>query len=213
VKHYAINEIFYSLQGEGVRAGTPNVFVRFAGCNLACDDEPSERSPGGFKCDTEFVTGRVMTGAEIVAEVERLWPKGIDDVWVILTGGEPTLQLDAELVGALHEAGISCAVETNGTRPVCRNAPGTYYMPDWITVSPKVAEHAIEQRQADEVKYVRGYGQGIPRTVVEAKHKLISPAFDGGEVKRETLEWCIKLCLDNPPWRLSVQQHKLWTVR
>jgi hypothetical protein len=76
-----------------------------------------------------------------------------------------------------------------------------------------VAEHAIRQRRADEVKYVRGYGQGIPKTVVEAAHRLISPAFDGPVVHERTLRWCIQLVKENPPWRLSIQQHKLWSVR
>ena len=84
---------------------------------------------------------------------------------------------------------------------------------DWITVSPKVAEHAIRQRTAHEVKYVRGYGQALPRTVVKAEHYLLSPAFDGAGLDRRALEWCIRLCQEHPPWRLSVQQHKLWGVR
>jgi len=195
---YRVNEIFYSLQGEGVRAGTPNLFLRFSRCNLECRVETH-----GFDCDTEFESGRSMTLPEIVAEMRAL---SAECLWVILTGGEPALQVDLELIGLLHAEGYSLAIETNGSVEL---PPGI----DWITVSPKVAEHAIRQRRAHEVKYVRGYGQGIPKTVVSAEHYLISPAFDGPEVDRRTLDWCIRLCRDNPPWRLSVQQHKLWSVR
>ena len=198
MERYLVNEIFYSLQGEGVRAGTPNLFLRLAKCNLACKVETH-----GFDCDTEFESGRRMTLEEIVAELRQL---SATCDWVILTGGEPALQADRELIDGLHAAGYKLAIETNGSFELPEGI-------DWITVSPKVAEHAIRQRRADEVKYVRGYGQGIPRTAVEATHYLISPAFDGAEVDPRTLDWCIRLCRDNPPWRLSVQQHKLWKVR
>jgi 7-carboxy-7-deazaguanine synthase len=198
VERYLVNEIFYSLQGEGVRAGTPNLFLRLSRCNLACKVETH-----GFDCDTEFESGRWMTLEEILAEFRQL---STSCDWVILTGGEPALQVDRELIDAFHDAGLQLAIETNGSFPVPDGI-------DWITVSPKVAEHAIRQRRAHEVKYVRGHGQAVPRTVVEAEHYLISPAFEGAEVDPRTLDWCIRLCRENPPWRLSVQQHKLWKVR
>lgn len=198
MERYLVNEIFYSLQGEGVRAGTPNLFLRLSKCNLTCLKETH-----GFDCDTEFESGRWMTIGEILPELRQL-SETCD--WVILTGGEPALQVDRELIDALHEAGYKLAIETNGSIEL---PPGI----DWITVSPKVAEHAIRQRTAHEVKYVRGYGQGIPKTVVQAEHYLISPAFDGDRLDPRTLDWCIRLAKDNPPWRLSVQQHKTWQVR
>ena len=198
MERYFVNEIFYSLQGEGVRAGTPNLFVRLSRCNLACTVETH-----GFDCDTEFESGRWMTPQEIVDELRQL---SGSCAWVVLTGGEPALQVDAELIGVLHDAGYQLAIETNGSIPL---PPGI----DWITVSPKVAEHAIRQRTAHEVKYVRGHGQAVPRTVVEAEHYLISPAFEGSEVDPRTLEWCVRLCKENPPWRLSMQQHKAWQIR
>jgi 7-carboxy-7-deazaguanine synthase len=198
VERYFVNEIFYSLQGEGVRAGTPNLFLRLSRCNLACKVETH-----GFDCDTEFESGRWMTPGGIVDELRQL---SGSCRWVVLTGGEPALQVDAELIGVLHDTGYQLAIETNGSVPL---PPGI----DWITVSPKVAEHAIRQRTADEVKYVRGHGQGVPRTVVEAGHYLISPAFEGSEVDPRTLEWCVRLCKENPPWRLSLQQHKTWRIR
>jgi organic radical activating enzyme len=198
VQHYLVNEIFYSLQGEGVRAGTAYLFLRFARCNLACTVESH-----GFDCDTEFESGRRLTLEEIAAELRSLAP-GCG--WVILTGGEPALQADRELIDGLHAAGYRLAIETNGSRELPTGI-------DWITVSPKVAEHALRQRTAHEVKYVRGYGQAIPATVVQAEHYLVSPAFDGDAVDLRTLEWCIRLVRENPAWRLSVQQHKLWQVR
>lgn len=198
MERYRVNEIFYSLQGEGVRAGTPNLFLRFSRCNLTCRVETH-----GFDCDTEFESGRWLTIPEIVAELRALAPRCR---WIVLTGGEPALQVDAELIAALHAEGFKLAIETNGSVEL---PPGL----DWITVSPKVAEHAIRQRKADEVKYVRGHGQAVPETVVEADHYLISPAFEGETLDPRTLEWCIRLCRDNPPWRLSVQQHKGWKVR
>ena len=198
MERYLVNEIFYSLQGEGVRAGTPNLFLRLSKCNLTCKVETH-----GFDCDTEFESGRWMTAEEIVAEMRQL-SETCD--WAILTGGEPALQADPELIGALHAAGYKLAIETNGSLELASGF-------DWITVSPKVAEHAIRQRAAHEVKYVRGYGQGIPKTVVQAEHYLISPAFEGADADPRALEWCVRLCKENPPWRLSVQQHKLWKVR
>jgi len=198
VPHYLVNEIFYSLQGEGVRAGTANLFLRFARCNLACTVESH-----GFDCDTEFESGRRLTLAEIAAELRSLAPAC---GWVILTGGEPALQVDRELIDGLHAAGYRLAIETNGSRELPPEI-------DWITVSPKVAEHALRQRTAHEVKYVRGYGQAIPATVVQAEHYLISPAFDGDAVDPRALDWCIRLVRENPGWRLSLQQHKLWRVR
>jgi len=195
---YLVNEIFYSLQGEGVRAGTPNLFLRLARCNQECRVETH-----GFDCDTEFESGRWLGAPEIVAEARQL---SAACGWLVLTGGEPALQVDRELIDALHAAGLRLAIETNGSLEL---PPGL----DWITVSPKVAEHAIRQRAAHEVKYVRAHGQALPRTVVEAEHFLISPAFDGDALDRRALDWCIRLCKENPPWRLSVQQHKLWRVR
>jgi len=198
VKTYRINEIFYSIQGEGMRAGSPSLFVRFQGCNLRCRQESH-----GFDCDTEFVSGTSWTSLEIVAYMKELAPAC---PWVVLTGGEPAQQLDADLLEYLHRAGYTLAIETNGTVALPDGI-------DWITVSPKVAEHAIRQRIANEVKYVRGFGQGIPRTVVKADHHLISPAFDGSDLDPKTLRWCIDLVKENPTWRLSVQQHKFWSIR
>lgn len=198
MKFYRINEIFFSLQGEGARAGQPNLFLRFSKCNLTCKVETH-----GFDCDTEFESGRNLTVDEILAELKVL---SEECTWVVLTGGEPALQVDRVLIDALHQAGYLLAVETNGTIEL---PPGL----DWVTVSPKVAEDALRQRVADEVKYVRGYGQALPETSVKADKYWISPAFEGDFVDPRTLEWCVQLVKDNPQWGLSVQMHKFWGLR
>ncbi|MCB9851787.1 MAG: 4Fe-4S cluster-binding domain-containing protein [Phycisphaerales bacterium] len=197
-KTYRVNEIFFSVQGEGMRVGTANLFLRFTGCNETCRIETH-----GFDCDTEFASGRDMTIDDIIAQLRETGPT-CD--WIVLTGGEPGLQVDRELIDALHAADFKLAIETNGSIELPAGI-------DWVTVSPKVAEHAIRQRTADEVKYVRGYGQGIPKTVVQAEYKLISPAFSGDQLDARTLDWCVMLVKENPDWRLSVQMHKAWRVR
>lgn len=203
MKQYTVNEIFFSLQGEGMRAGTANIFTRFTGCNLKCDIEPGPLSPGGFACDTEFASGRKMTAEEIVEFSRKLSPTCN---WMILTGGEPGLQLDMPLLDYLHGSGYKVAIETNGTIALPPSI-------DWITLSPKVAEHAVKQLTAHELKYVRGLGQAVPRPAATADHKLISPAFEGNDLDQDVLRWCTNLVKENPEWRLSCQLHKMWRVR
>ena len=197
---YVVNEIFYSLQGEGKNAGTPMVFVRFSDCNLRCS-----LSNAGFDCDTEFMSGREMSLAEILQAAETLNPK---KGWMLLTGGEPGLQLDDAFATAAQAAGWKLAVETNGTIPL----PASI---DWICVSPKSAEHTIRQHTADEVKYVRRHGMAIPTPTIKATHYLISPGFQSdGTVSLSDLEWCMKLIKENPDqWSLSVQYHKILNIR
>jgi organic radical activating enzyme len=213
MKQYTVNEIFWSPQGEGMRAGQMSVFIRLTGCNLKCRMEAAEDSPGGFDCDTEFTSGRKMTASEIMDEARTLvgktqeWYDAGHKAWVVFSGGEPALQVDRELVDLLHVAGFLCAIETNGSKDVSDLGL------DWITVSPKVAEHAVRQLTADEVKYVRGYGQAVPKPVCKATHQLVSPAFDGWTLDKRAVEWCLQLIKENPEWRLSMQQHKAWSVR
>lgn len=195
---YRINEWFYSVQGEGIRAGTANVFLRFQHCNLRCN-----HAEQGFDCDTEFVSGREYELDDLIGEILEC---GGDCRNLIFTGGEPTIQVDRPLIDTLKALGFFLAIETNGTREVPEGL-------DWITVSPKTAEHTIRQRKANEVKYVRSYGQSIPQPLVIADHYLVSPAFIGPDVDFKNLEWCIRLVKENPTWRLSVQQHKFWMVR
>ena len=211
MKTYIVNEIFWSPQGEGIRAGEMSLFIRFTGCNLQCRIESGKNSIGGFDCDTEFESGRKYTLDELVAAalatvpIGRGWFKS-NKAWIVFTGGEPALQLDKNLIYAMHEIGFMCAIETNGSK--CVDGIGL----DWITVSPKVAEHAVRQTTATEIKYVRGYGQGIPQPSCNAQYKLISPAFNGLTIDYKTMEWCVELIKENPQWRLSVQMHKFWRV-
>ena len=197
MKSYKINEIFLSIQGEGARAGTLNIFIRFANCNLRCTI-----SSVGFDCDTEFISGKERSLSELLDELKSYPCKS-----VILTGGEPALQIDESLIRALESEGYYIAIETNGT---CELPTGI----NWITVSPKSAEHTIKLRGCSEVKYVRSISQAIPRTEIRAEHYYVSPAFEtDGSLKRETLNWCIDLLKENPKWKLSVQMHKLLGLR
>lgn len=228
---YSVNEIFAAPQGEGMRAGTANVFVRFSGCNLRCDgaEENDQFAP---VCDTEFTSGTMLTVDEmLLRSVEALAAYGYHvkprseqgllekrEVGVIFTGGEPSLQLTEELVRSFSMAGFLTAIETNGTRPVPVNL-------DYIAVSPKTAEHTLHVSEAltdafgvprliDELRYVRRVGQAIPKPALKALYYLISPHVQPtGVIHPEDMEWCVKLVMANPTWRLSTQQHKTWGVR
>ena len=197
MKSYRINEIFYSLQGEGARAGSANVFIRFAGCDLTC-----------VFCDTEFESYTEMTAGGIIDKVEELMQGTI--INVIMTGGEPTLQYDQELCDRLLDASVGVvAIETNGGTKL--KAPAS-----WISCSPKVAEHVVAKNfpeGVDELRYVRHVGQGIPKPAVLGTYLYLSPEFNGESLNRDSLDHCIKLIKENPEWRLSVQQHKMWKVR
>jgi 7-carboxy-7-deazaguanine synthase len=197
---YIVNEVFYSVQGEGRLAGTPMVFVRFADCNLRCSWKNA-----GFDCDTEFMSGRQRSIDEILEEAEKLNPKR---GWMLLTGGEPGLQLDDNFIRSAHERGWRLAIETNGTVKLPEGV-------EWICVSPKSAEHTLQQRRANEVKYVRHVGMSIPEPAIEADHNLISPAFQAdGSIRPEDLDWCLRLVKENPDrWSLSIQYHKFLKVR
>lgn len=194
MKRYLINEIFYSLQGEGVRAGTANLFVRFAKCNLACNV-----AEHGFDCDTDFEAGDWYERDELLAELQRT-----ASTWVLLTGGEPSLQVDRPLIDDIHSVGRKVAIETNGTRPLPRGI-------DWVCVSPKPGTPIVIP-WADEAKHVLAAGQ-VPERRILANHHLVSPAFKGDEIDPDALAWCIDWVRTNPTWRLSCQQHKWWGIR
>ena len=200
MKTYRVNEIFYSVQGEGARAGSANVFIRFAGCNLTCNLEEH-----GFDCDTEFTSGVDMTAEDIAKQAREMGGKC---EWVILTGGEPTLQLDDDLEQELRAQGFSIAIETNGTKLLTVQI-------DYVACSPKTAEHTLKiMRQVDELRYVRNVGMGIPKPKLLARRYYLSPAADAdGSINRAALAHCVELCKEHPMWQLSVQQHKMWGVR
>ena len=193
MKALTVNEIFYSLQGEGHRAGTPSIFIRLAGCDLAC----------GF-CDTEFKSGVEMEPAQIYDRI-KIHPCK----WIVWTGGEPALQLDAEIVKAFKELRYQQAIETNGNNPI---PPGL----DWVVCSPKVADHVLVKNfpeGVDELRYVRHAGQpGIPQPGIPAKQYFLSPVCDGERLNMENVRHCIDLCLKHPQWRLSLQTHKLLKI-
>ena len=202
---YTVSEIFCALQGEGHRVGTRNVFVRFAGCNLKCNE-----AEHGFDCDTDFASiyKRFETAQALVSEVGEVWGGAEEGRAVILTGGEPTLQIDTELLQAFQNEKYFVAVETNGTKQM-PYPEGV----SWVSCSPKTAEHTLKLTDADELRYVRAERQGIPRPKVSADHLFLSPAADGDGPKRANLRHCMKLIEENPAWRLSVQMHKLWGIR
>lgn len=196
MKRYLVNEMFYSLQGEGCRAGTAAVFLRFAKCNLSCSKLTGE----GFDCDTDFAKGEWMTSSEVCKEAFRLSQACR---WVIATGGEPTLQLDDELVGILHNQGWKVAIETNGTRPLPVGV-------DWVCCSPKTGHQPV-LTSADEWKFVMGPETPLPPA--RSGHLVLSPRFDGDIIDDDALEHCIDLVKRHPDYRLSVQQHKGWSIR
>lgn len=220
---YRVNEVYRSVQGEGYRTGTENIFVRFSGCNMRCDLEPGPKSPGGFMCDTEFESGRDMSLIQLLHWIMQE-DVGIDTFhflmdqklaldlyaqdhghWVLLTGGEPALQIDGPLIRHLHNLGYKIAVETNGSIQLPEGI-------DWVTVSPKVAEHCIKQLTANEVKYVRGYGQALPKTRVKADHYYISPTFQGNVPDGRAVQWCQEI-IKGTEWQLTLQSHKLQGIR
>jgi len=199
-KKYAISEIFYSLQGEGVRAGTASVFVRFSGCNLRCTVATE-----GFDCDTDHSCNHVMSGREIAAECAKYMSEETPR-WVVFTGGEPAMQLDADLVHIFRARGWHLAVETNGSLPLPEGL-------DWITVSPR--RQAIQVLSGvSEVKCVVGAEGTLPDVGrLRPGYRLISPAFNGPDPDPAAIARCVQLVKENPKWRLSIQLHKFLHIQ
>ena len=204
---YAVKELFLTLQGEGGQAGRAAVFCRFAGCNLWSGREEDRAAAACDFCDTDFVGmdgdhgGRYPDASALAAKVSELWgAQGEGRPLVVITGGEPMLQVDGALVDALHAAGFEIAMETNGTLAV---TPGV----DWITVSPK-AGNAVVQRSGSELKLVWPQA-GIDPQAMEGwdfRHLLVQPMDDArGE---ENVRAAIDFAMARPRWRLSLQTHK-----
>lgn len=208
-----VAEMFYSLQGEGARAGSANVFVRLQGCSAkyACANL-------GVQCDTEFESGREWTSAAIREWCNRYAP---GCRWIIFTGGEPLDQLTADHLDYFRGEGFQLALETSGIRPLPSELRARF---DWIVCSPKVAEHILARNfgaagltgfdgvHVHELRYVRHQTQAVPLPSLQALTYYVSPHSDGPNLNSENLRHCIELCRANPQWRLSVQQHKVWGV-
>ena len=205
---YVVKEIFYTLQGEGANAGRPSVFCRFTGCNLWTGLERDRATAACRFCDTDFVGidgpggGRFDSAEELAAAIDQQWPKRYRRArpFVVCTGGEPLLQVDDDLVHALHDVGFTVAVETNGTKP----APAGI---DWLCVSPKAGVPLILQ-SGDELKVVFPQDGIDPSTLedLDFRHFFLQP-MDGPEGDRNT-KAAVAYCLNNPVWRLSLQTHK-----
>ena len=194
---YRVNEIFYSLQGEGYHSGMPAVFVRFSGCNLRCSF-----------CDTQHQQGALMSLIEIVDEVNK-YPLA---PLVVLTGGEPSLFIDETFVDELKQkTGKQIAIETNGTRPLPSNL-------DWVTLSPKIAFEGGDAepcvlKTCDELKVVY-LGQDLAQyDDIDAKHRFLQPCFVENEGQRKAyMQACVEAVKGHPNWRLSLQIHRVLNI-
>ncbi|TFW44222.1 7-carboxy-7-deazaguanine synthase [Pseudomonas fluorescens] len=209
---YSIKEMFYTLQGEGNQAGRPAVFCRFSGCNLWSGREQDRANAICTFCDTDFVGtdgqgGDKFKNAEALAHaIDSFWPISHQNhKYVVLTGGEPLLQVDDALVDALHKLNFSIAVETNGT---VASPLGI----DWLCVSPKSSVQ-LKITQGDELKLVFPQSDSMPYLYehLNFKHFYLQP-MDGPHAKKNT-EATVDYCKSNPKWRLSLQQHKILMIQ
>lgn len=210
---YTVREIFYTLQGEGAHAGRPAVFCRFSGCNLWTGREADRAAAVCKFCDTDFVGvgpdgGRFATAGALADAVAARWPRA-DGArgrpYVVCTGGEPLLQLDAALIDAFHERGFDVAVETNGTQPA---PPGL----DWVCVSPK-ADAPLVLTHGDELKLVFPQAGGPPERYAGLDFARFSlQPMDGPELAGNTRA-ALEYCLEHPQWHLSLQTHKSLDIR
>jgi 7-carboxy-7-deazaguanine synthase len=208
---YSVKEVFYTLQGEGLRAGRPSVFCRFAGCNLWNGLEEDRLSAMCQFCDTDFVGtdgtlgGKFSNAQELANLIMSQWPDGKQNKYVVLTGGEPLLQVDNLLIDALHKHNFEIAIETNGTILAPHGI-------DWICVSPKSGTEWI-QKTGNELKLVYPQNGLQPKDVLTVgfEHYLLQP-MDNILKKQNTIK-AIEYCQANPEWKLSVQTHKILDIR
>ena len=210
---YSVKEIFYTLQGEGCQAGSPAVFCRFAGCNLWTGRESDRTTAICRFCDTDFVGtdgtlgGKFATAEALADQIAAQWPAGdSQNRLTVLTGGEPLLQVDIDLIKALHARGFRIAVESNGT---VRAPDGI----DWLCISPKAGAPWIQQ-QGQELKVVWPQ-PGLDLTTLASTgqftHRFLQP-MDGPE-QTANIALCIDTCMQQPSWRLSLQTHKITLIR
>jgi 7-carboxy-7-deazaguanine synthase (Cx14CxxC type) len=205
---YSVKEIYYTLQGEGAHTGRPAVFCRFSGCNLWSGREEDRGQAICSFCDTDFVGadgpggGRFSTAEDLAAAVAAMWPvdSSAAHPFIVCTGGEPLLQLDANLVAALHERQIEIAVETNGTR----KPPAGI---DWLTVSPKAGAPVVVTG-GNELKLVYPQEKATPEQYEHlAFDRWYLQPMDGPR-RTENTRLTVEFCLAHPRWRLSIQTHK-----
>lgn len=193
---YRVNEIFYSLQGEGRWAGRPALFIRLSGCNLNCSF-----------CDTDFKAYQELGADDIFVQLKLL---SADCKFVVLTGGEPTLQVDEHLTSFLHQHGYYISMETNGTHPI---PPGI----DWVTCSPKnlfIESAKPIVKKVSELKVILDGKHPITDCNIEADYYYVQPCDVGDKMKnKEILQQAITFVKQNPQWQLSLQQHKMLNIR
>ena len=227
---YSVKEIFYTLQGEGGNAGRPAVFCRFSGCNLWTGREQDRASAVCQFCDTEFVGtdgtlgGKFDTALALALKIASLWPEKLEtntkssNRFVVLTGGEPLLQVDEMLLAALHAQGFTIAVESNGTVKAPKGI-------DWLCISPKAGASGADwvQKSGQELKVVwpqAGFTKDdldrfTNSTELQFDNKYISPLDDitNKLLHKDNIKACIQICLDDPAWKLSLQTHKITGIR
>jgi 7-carboxy-7-deazaguanine synthase len=207
--NYKIKELFFTLQGEGAHAGRPAVFCRFSGCNLWSGREEDRHKAICQFCDTDFwgmdgENGGRYTREELAARAAGLWPSPEGKPYIVCTGGEPLLQLDAPLIEAFHQHGFEVAIETNGTIEVPQGV-------DWVCVSPK-ANTELVVTKGHELKLVYPQPGAEPErfTHLDFQHFFLQP-MDGDHTARNT-RLCLKYCLQHPQWGLSIQTHKILQI-
>ena len=206
---YSIKEAFYSLQGEGIHSGRPAIFCRFTGCNLWSGREIDRAKAACNFCDTDFIGtdgqngGRFATPEALAKHLLEFWPSSSVQPYLVLTGGEPLLQVDEPLISALRQAGFFLALETNGTLEVPEGI-------DWICVSPK-GRNALQQQKGNELKLVYPQADVDPASFLEMDfdHFILQP-LDGSAIHSEQMftAQALEYCLNHPEWRLGLQVHK-----
>jgi 7-carboxy-7-deazaguanine synthase (Cx14CxxC type) len=210
---YTVKEIFYTLQGEGANAGRAAVFLRFSGCNLWSGREEDRETATCTFCDTDFVGtgpdgGKFADAAALARAVVARWPwkqmRGARPL-VVCTGGEPLLQLDDELIVALHDAGFEIAIETNGTQEAPRGI-------DWICVSPK-ADAPLALTAGNELKLVFPQSSAMPERFEQLDFRYFFLQPMDGPKREQNTQLAVEYCLAHPRWRLSMQTHKLLGIR
>ena len=208
---YAVKEIFKTLQGEGAQAGRAAVFCRFSGCNLWSGREEDRATAACRFCDTDFVGmdgtdgGRYAASDDLAAAIERVWEGPRDHRFVVLTGGEPLLQVDRALIEALHARGFEIALETNGTIEL----PASI---DWVCVSPKTPDE-LKVRKGHELKLVYPQVDVRPEAFVGLDFRRFSLQPMDGPAVAENTRLVIAYCLAHPQWQLSMQTHKHLGIR